>query len=234
MTSGRGGRCAPGGAVVRDGLPDVPESPFIGRTTECALVRSAVQCLHAMTGVGKDALLRRFALDAAGAGRTVHAAGRSRFAAPRGLSAAPAVPVRGHSRRPRRPSAAGSGVDRRSRVCPPCPYAPDSHAWRTTSRTVSSTPSADHCRCRPVKTSRRATRSPCVPPGRTHWPVRSRPPGPQRVPPPLRPPRSCSVASSARRRRPCTAGRRQSPPQGLSRGTPAGRSGQARATSASQ
>ncbi|WP_217242474.1 ATP-binding protein [Streptomyces sp. AC555_RSS877] len=87
----------PGGAAVHGGLPDAPETPFIGRVTERAVFRSAlrgdretpaVQYLHAMAGAGKSALLRRFALDAARAGRTVREADGSRFAGPRALSAA--------------------------------------------------------------------------------------------------------------------------------------------------
>ncbi|GGS53364.1 hypothetical protein GCM10010238_48490 [Streptomyces griseoviridis] len=89
--------CPPGGTAVDGGAPEAPESPFVGRATERAVFHSAlsgdreapaVQYLHAMTGAGKSALLRQFALDAARAGRTVREADGSRFAAPRALSAA--------------------------------------------------------------------------------------------------------------------------------------------------
>ncbi|MEU7467529.1 hypothetical protein AB0A94_03010 [Streptomyces sp. NPDC044984] len=89
--------CSPGGGTARGEVPDAAEAPFVGRTAERAVFRSAlrgereapaVQYLHAMSGVGKSALLRRFALDAAGAGRPVFEADGSRVAAPRALAAA--------------------------------------------------------------------------------------------------------------------------------------------------
>ncbi|MBT2413287.1 ATP-binding protein [Streptomyces sp. ISL-12] len=89
--------CSPGGDTVHGEFSDAPGLLFVGRTEERAVFRSALRgereapavlYLHGMTGSGKSALLRRFARDAAGAGRTVLEADGGRFAAPRALTAA--------------------------------------------------------------------------------------------------------------------------------------------------